>query len=483
MPAPGRGRPEYPEGEAIVSRAPIVAIVGRTNVGKSSLFNRLAQRRLAVVDDLAGVTRDRVYAEADFEGRKVHLVDTGGLAGAREDELFTKVRDQAVAALAEADVILFVVDAQAGLAAMDAEVADAVRRAGKPVLLIANKAEAPGLELSDFASLGFGPPMPASAIHATGAAEIVDAVLELLPPAPEEEAEAPEGVGLAVIGRPNAGKSSLVNAIIGQERMIVSEEPGTTRDAVDTVVERDGRRFVLVDTAGLRRRFKQAEGVDYYAALRSLRAIERADAAALVIDAVEGPTSQDERLAAEVEEMGRGLVLCAHKWDLVLASALEDAEPKTRKRRERVLERDYQRFVAAQLPAVSHAPLIFTSAVTRQGIEELLVAAANVAEGVNTRADTSVVNRAVQDAVDRQSPPSKGGRALKILYATQVSARPPTVVLFVNDPALAPDSYRRHLEKALRDALYGPGVPVRLYFRARQRRERRGAPASRRGRR
>jgi len=345
-----------------------------------------------------------------------------------------------------------------------------VRRAGKPVVFVANKAEKPGLELVDFTALGFGPPLPVSAIHATGAAEIVDEVLERLPPPAEQEESAPEGVAVAIVGRPNAGKSSLVNALLGQERMIVSEMPGTTRDAVDTVLERDGRRFVLVDTAGMSRRFRRAMGVEYYAALRSLRAIERADVVLLVVDALEGVAQQDERLAAEAQDIGRGLIVCVHKWDRVLDRALEGEVVRNRRRAERLLEKDFERIVRAQLPSAAHAPLLFTSAVTGQGLREVLDAAQRVAEGVNRRVDTALVNRAVREAVDRQSPPSRGGRALKILYATQVSVRPPTIVLFVNDPKLAPEPYCRFLESHLRTELYEPGVPIRLYLRARERR-------------
>lgn len=465
----------------ILGSVPVVAIVGRVNVGKSSLFNRLAGQRLAVVDDEPGVTRDRVYAEADFDGRQVLLVDTGGLAGAREDELFTKVAEQATAALKQADVVIFVVDAQEGVTPPDHDVAKVVRKAGKPVILVANKAERPGTDLSQFAELGFGQPLAASAIHALGAAEIVEAVAALLPPTEQEEV-AEEGVAVAIVGRPNAGKSSLVNAIAGEERMIVSEVPGTTRDAVDTVVVHDGKRYVLVDTAGLRRKFKKAQGVEYYAALRALKAIERADVVVLVIDALEGPTSQDERLAAQAEDIGRGLVIAAHKWDLVLARAAESGQGTRKKPKEKVIRQDYERMLSQTLPAAAHAPICLTSAVTGQGLRELLGKVWQVGEGVRRRVATSVVNRTIQDLMDEQSPPSRGGRALKVLYATQVSVRPPTIVMFVNDPGLATASYVRYLQKALRERLYGPGVPVRLLVRPRDGRQANGrrAPSKRR---
>lgn len=456
---------------------PVVAIVGRVNVGKSSLFNRLAGQRLAVVDDHPGVTRDRVYAEADFDGQRVMLVDTGGLAGAHEDKLFTKVAEQATAALGEADVVIFVVDAQEGVTPTDHDVAKAVRKAGKPVVFVANKAERPGTDLSQFAELGFGEPLAASAIHAIGAAEIVEAVRELLPPAEEEPEASGEVVSVAIVGRPNAGKSSLVNAIVGEDRMIVSEEPGTTRDAVDTVIEHASRRYVLVDTAGLRRKFKRAEGVEYYAALRALRAMERADVTVLVIDSMEGPASQDERIAAQAEEMGRGLVIAAHKWDLLLSSAAANRREAPSKRQEKLVRQDYERLLREALPATAHAPVCFTSAATGEGLRELLEKVWQVGEGVRRRVATATLNQLIHDVLDAQSPPSRAGRTLKVLYATQVSTRPPTIILFVNDPSLATDSYLRYMQKALREKLYGPGVPVRLLLREREGHTTRGRPA------
>jgi GTP-binding protein len=453
------------------------------NVGKSALFNRLARRKIAVVDDLAGVTRDRVYAETDLDGRRIVLVDTGGLAGGREDDFYTKVRDQALAALGEADLLIFVVDAQTGLMPMDEDVAAVVRRTGKPVVFVANKAESRKAELAEFTRMGFGEPVPVSAIHAHGIDELVEELLARLPEAEEAAEEEEGGVAVAIVGRPNAGKSSIVNALIGEDRMIVSDMPGTTRDAVDTAIERDDKRFVLVDTAGLRRKFKKAEGVEYYGAIRALRAIERADVAVLVMDAHEGVTTQDARLVGEVEEMGRGLVLCAHKWDLVMKAATEGSTSRAESaKQERLLHADYERMVRHALPFVEHAPLLFTSTVTGLGIEKVLAAAAKVAEGVNRHVGTGEVNRAVRRAVSEHAPPSPGGRQLKIYYATQVMAKPPTIVCFVNDRELLVDSYKRYLEKQLRGELFGPGVPLRLFFRPRPREERRGSSSRKSGR-
>lgn len=454
---------------------PIVAIVGRTNVGKSSLFNRLARRRLAVVHDQAGVTRDRVYAEADLDGRRVVLVDTGGLAGPVEDELFTKVREHAIAALREADVIVLVVDAQEGVVSLDHVVADVVRRSGKPVVFVANKAEKPGVDLAQFAELGFGQPLAVSAIHALGIDELVEAVLELLGEQPLEEDEAREGpIAVGIIGRPNVGKSSILNALAGEERAIVSPAPGTTRDAVDTVVQVGEEPVVLVDTAGLRRRFKRSEGVEYYAALRTLRAVERADVAALIVDGAEGPTAQDARLAGQVEEMGRGLVICVHKWDLVLARAFadqDDVDQRSALRHRRLLQADYERMLRHRIPFASHAPVLFTSVISGEGIDRILPTAVTVGRMVRKRVETAAMNRAVRQVVAEYAPPARGGRPLRVYYATQVGIRPPTVVVFVNDPELVVPTYERYMINSLRERLFGPGVPLRLIFRERPRRK------------
>jgi GTP-binding protein len=453
-----------------VRAKPLVAIVGRTNVGKSSLFNRLAGRRVSVVHDTAGVTRDRVYAEAMFCDRPVTLVDTGGLAGGAEDHLFTKVRDQALAALSEADVIVLVVDAQEGPVSSDHEVAAVVRRAGKPVVFVANKAESPKVELESFIEMGFGPPIPVSAIHAIGHRDVIEAVLQALPPAHQVEEDTSDAIAVAIIGRPNAGKSSIVNALAGQERAIVSEAPGTTRDCLDILVERGGRRFLLVDTAGIGRRFKQASGLEYYTALRSLRAIERADVAVLIMDAAEGPTAQDARLAGEAEQMGRGLVLCAHKWDIVLQRAIgdENLSRGERNKRDRLMRQDFERLLRERFSFVHHAPVLFTSVMIPGSTDNILPMTARVGEHVRLRIQTARVNRIVQEAVARHNPPTRRGRPLNIFYATQVAVRPPTIVMFVNDPDLLDQSYERYLENFLRQRLFGPGVPVRLHFRRRQ---------------
>ncbi len=452
---------------------PLIAIVGRTNVGKSSLFNRLVGQRLAVVHDTAGVTRDRVYASVSLYDRPVLLVDTGGLAGDK-DELFTKVRYQAIAALQEADLLIFVVDAQEGLVSLDHDVAEVVRRAGKPVVFVANKAESRSADLESFLDLGFGEPLPVSAIHALGHNEVIERVLEALPPVEDEgKEEVDDALAVAVIGRPNAGKSSVVNYLAGVERSIVSETPGTTRDAVDTVIERDGRRYRIVDTAGMSRRFKRAGGLEYYSALRSLRAIERADVVVLVMDAAEGPSTQDVKLAGEAEDMGRGLVLCAHKWDLVLnrATADEHLGERERQRHERLLQGDYERVLRAKFPFVPHAPLLFTSVVSGVGMNRILPTATRVGDATRLRVETARVNRAVYKAMARHAPPAKHGRPFRILYATQVSVRPPTIVMFVNDPDLVDGAYQRYLANSLREELYAPGVPLRLRFRQRRGRE------------
>ncbi|MCK4300606.1 MAG: ribosome biogenesis GTPase Der, partial [Planctomycetes bacterium] len=305
---------------------PIVAIVGRTNVGKSVLFNRLARQRLAVVEHTPGVTRDRLYAEVDLADRSVVLVDTGGLAGAESDELITQVKQQAAIALQEADLLIMLVDAQEGLVSLDYEVAEVVRRSGKPYVLVANKTESPKADATVFAELRLGMPVEISALHGQGLGELIEAILEQLPEA-EVEPERVEGeTAVALVGRPNVGKSAIINALLGEERVIVSEEPGTTRDAIDIEVEMNGEPFRLVDTAGLRRRGKRSQGLEYYSSLRTLRALQRADVGLAIIDAAEGITKQDANIAGEVEAAGRGLVIVVNKWDLVQQLAYGEEE-------------------------------------------------------------------------------------------------------------------------------------------------------------
>jgi len=446
--------------------APFVAIVGRTNVGKSTLFNRLVGQRLAVVDALPGVTRDRLYAEIDLDGREIVLVDTGGLAGAEGDQFMTKVKEQAAIALQEADLLLFMVDAREGLVALDWEVADVVRRSGKPVVLIANKMESPKLDPNEFAELGFGMPLQLSALYGYGLGEVIDAILYNLPP-PGAEVEPVAGeVAIALVGRPNAGKSAIINALLGEERVIVSEEPGTTRDAVDIAVEFEGEPYRLVDTAGLRRRGKRSQGLEYYSSLRALRALQRADVGIVVIDALEGVTNQDAHIVGEVMNAGRGLVLLAHKWDLVQDFARSQNDEGTDMAQiEQTLRADFSLIVGSRLRFADFAELIFTSAVTGEGLEQILPTARQIAKQYAREIEPTQLDEVLQEALVAHQPPSRKNRRLRIRSIEQVTTRPPTFVLQVNDPELMHFSYKRYLINQLREAFGFEGTPIRLFVR------------------
>ncbi len=446
--------------------APFVVIVGRTNVGKSTLFNRLVGERLAVVDAIPGVTRDRLYAEIDLDGRDIVLVDTGGLAGAESDQFMTKVKEQAAVALQEADLLLFMVDAREGLVSLDWEVADVVRRSGKPVILIANKMESPKLEASEFAELGFGMALQLSALYGDGLGEVIDATLDDLP-APEAEPEPIVGeVAVALVGRPNAGKSAIVNALLGEERVIVSEEPGTTRDAVDITVEFADEPYRLVDTAGLRRRGKRSRGLEYYSSLRALRALQRADVGVVVIDALEGITSQDAHIIGEVMEAGRGLVLLAHKWDLVQDFARSQNDGgEDMVEIEETLRTDFSHIVDSKLRFADFAELLFTSAVTGEGLVEILPTAQQAAQQYARQIDPVRLNEALHKALTAHQPPARKHR-LRIRDIEQVATRPPTFVLRVNDRELMHFSYERYLVNQLREAFGLMGTPIKLFVRS-----------------
>jgi GTP-binding protein len=433
---------------------PLVALVGRPNVGKSTLFNRLVGERLAIVEDVPGTTRDRMYADAEWGGTGLGFVDTGGLLATPSDDLVASVRVQVEVAISEADVIVLLVDAAEGVTAGDLEIADLLRRSDKPVLLAANKAdnERRRQDAVDFYRLGLGEPHPISALHGTGTGDLLDAILTLLPAQPAEEKA--EGVKVAIVGRPNVGKSSLLNTILGQERMIVSEEPGTTRDAVDTTIQWDGQPVTFIDTAGIRRRGRIGRGVERYSVMRALRAIQRADVALLLLDAVEGVTAQDTHIAGYIVEEAKGVVILVNKWDLI------DKDTKT-------IER-YTADVRQALRFISYAPVVFVSALTGQRVAEAVDTALRVQEARCYRMSTAQLNRLVQDAVSRHSPPSKRGKRLKIYYATQVGTAPPSFSFFVNDPQSVHFSYRRYLENRLRGLFGFEGSPLRLSFHKRR---------------
>lgn len=435
---------------------PVVAIVGRPNVGKSALFNRLIGRRLAIVEDRPGITRDRLYAPASWREREFTLVDTGGFVSDPSESITAQVRAQAERAMEEADVILFAVDAKSGVMPEDREVAQRLREGRRPVLLVVNKADDPAHPgVYEFYELGLGEPLPVSAIHGLAINDLLDAVVRMLPePAPG--VESPEAIRVAIAGRPNVGKSSLVNAILGEERVVVDPIPGTTRDAVDTPFRRGDRDFVLIDTAGLRRKARIDQRLERYSAGRALGAIDRADVVVLVLDAGEPLVEQDQEIARYTQERGRALVIAISKWDLV---------SQTPELHETALDR-----VKAGMRFVSYAPIVGTSATHGWGIPELIDRITAAAEAHARRISTGLLNRTIEEAEQAHLPPAdRSGKQGKIYYATQPSVKPPTIVCFVNDPELFPDDYRRYLENRIRRAFDFEGTPIRLQFRPRHR--------------
>lgn len=431
---------------------PVVAIVGRPNVGKSTLFNRIAGERIAIVEDKPGITRDRIYAQGEWTGKRFHLIDTGGLEFGGEDVFIDHVRHQVELAVDEADVIIFVVDGREGLIPSDEEVATWLHRADKPVVLAVNKADNRRLreDMYEFYSLGFDEVIPISALHGTGTGDLLDAVVSRFPDR-EEEVFDEDTIRVSVIGRPNAGKSSLINAILGQERVIVSPIPGTTRDAVDTPLHRDGQDFVLVDTAGIRKRGKVYESTEKYSVLRALRAIERSDVALIVLDGERGIAEQDKRIAGYAHEAGCASIFVVNKWDAV------EKDDKTMDR--------FRREIMKAFSFMDYAPILFVSAKTGQRVHKILPAVQEVAEQHAMRVSTSVLNQVLTDAMLTTPPPSERGKRLKIRYGTQVSVKPPTIVLFCNDPELAHFSYLRYLENRFREAFGFRGTPLRIRLR------------------
>lgn len=445
-----------PEAPPKSAAAPVVAIVGRPNVGKSALFNRMVRRRVALVEDVPGTTRDRLYGDVEWRGRLFRLVDTGGLDLEVRTSISALVRQQVQAAVDEAHAILFVVDSSEGVTAADLEVADVLRRTAKPAIMLANKAENKARQEGavEFYELGLGEPLPVSAYHGTGVADVLDLLVEILPPSVAVEEE--EALRIAIVGRPNVGKSLLLNAILGEERVIVSEVPGTTRDSIDTPFEYGGQRLVLVDTAGIRRRGHIDRGLETHAVLRARQAVERADVALLVLEAPSGVTAQDTHIAGYVLEAFCGIVLVANKWDLVGGNGSN--------------RREFEGFARHRLRFASWAPLCFVSALERTGLPALLEHGLRVGQERRRRIPTGELNALVGRAMAEKPPPTSGSRRPKFLYVTQAAVAPPTFTFFVNDASLIHFSYRRHLERVLREAYGFQGSPLKLVFRSRRER-------------
>ncbi len=448
---------------------PVVAIVGKPNVGKSALFNRLAGKRISIVDETPGVTRDRVMTEAELLGRKVLLFDTGGIDPTVDDELMEQVLVQASLAIEEADVIVFLVDGREGPTRTDLEIAELLRKSNKPVIFAANKIDTKDTPMAEFWELRLGEPLPISALHGRNVDRLVAAIVDTLPPPTPDEflpGEWEQAIKIAIVGRPNVGKSSLLNAILGEERVIVSPLPGTTRDAIDTPFEWRGRKFILIDTAGIRRKSQVHSSLEYYAMVRAFGAIDRSDVVILLIDGIEGVTRQDARIGGYAHEQGKPVVLAISKWDVVRAKLEEENKtPAQLRRREKLLQDDFARFLQRELWFLSYAPVVYTSAVQRWNVETVLERAVYCYEQSRRRITTGMLNRLMRQLLGEHPPPNDGRRQLRIYYVTQAEVAPPTFVLFVNDPELVTDSYLRFLEKRLRALLDWGGTPFRWVAR------------------
>ena len=432
---------------------PLVAIVGRPNVGKSMLLNKLTGRLLSIVEDTPGVTRDRLYAQAEWRGRTFDLVDTGGIEPGTDNQILSFMREQAEIAIAAATVIVFVCDIRTGMTAADQEVAGMLQRSRKPVVLAVNKMDSTGHtnpDIYEFYNLGLGDPYPVSAVHGHGTGDLLDACFEHFPP--EDQAEAEDDViKVAIIGKPNVGKSSLVNRILGQERVIVSDMAGTTRDAVDSYFEKDGQKYLIIDTAGMRKKSKVDDRVEKFSVLRATMAIERSDVCAIMIDAQEGVTEQDTKVAGLAHDAGKACIIVVNKWDAI------EKDGKTMQRMEEDVRRD--------LSYMTYAPVLFLSALTGQRVEKLFGLIDSVVNQAAMRIPTGVLNQVLADAQARVQPPTDKGKRLKIYYMTQIGVKPPHFVIFCNDAQLFHFSYRRYLENQIRATFGLTGTPVRITIR------------------
>ena len=451
---------------------PVVALVGRPNVGKSTLFNRLAGERLAIVDETPGTTRDRLLAESDWNGREFHIIDTGGIDPSHggktplsvgSADFIQEIKEQALIAIEDADAILFLTDGETGVTASDREVADILRRYQKklpdgqfwpPIFLVVNKCESEARRQStgEFYELGLGEPYAVSALHGTGTGDLLDVLVDSFPPQQDEGED--EAVKIAIVGKPNAGKSSLLNKLVGKERAIVSPIPGTTRDAVDMKIQYEGIDITLIDTAGIRRRGKIDPGVEKYSVLRSFKAIERADVALLMIDATTGITSQDAHIAGFILDAWKSCVVLVNKWDAV--------------EKDSYTTETYSKHIRQELNFVDYVPFLFISAKTGQRVDKVLPLALQVQEERLVRLTTSKINKVIHESQDKHPAPSRGGRQLRMYYGTQVRSDPPTFLIYVNDPKLAHFSYRRYLENRMREEYGFLGTPIRIVLKGRK---------------
>ncbi len=433
----------------------IAAIVGRPNVGKSTLFNKLIGQRLSIVDDTPGVTRDRIYGRSEWLGQTFTLIDTGGIEPSAKDEILSQMRDQAQLAIDSADVIIFVTDVRTGVTANDESVASMLKKSGKPIILCVNKCDSigePPPELYEFYNLGLGDPIPVSSVHGHGTGDLLDEVIKNMP---EDDGEEPDEalIKVAVIGRPNAGKSSLINRIAGEQRVIVSSIAGTTRDAVDTTVEYNGEKYLFIDTAGIRRKSKVNENVEHYSVLRAYMAVDRADVCVIMIDANEGFAEQDSKVAGYAHEQGKACVIAINKWDTI------EKDDRTMDEFRKKLDVDFS--------FMSYAPFVFISALTGQRTDKLFELIKYTAEQNARRITTGMLNDMLSYATSRVQPPSDKGRRLKIYYMTQASTKPPTFVVFCNNTELFHYSYQRYIENQIRESFSLDATPIRLIVRER----------------
>ena len=433
---------------------PVVAIVGRPNVGKSTLFNKLAGERVSIVEDIPGVTRDRIYYEIEWNGRAMMLVDTGGIEPKTDDPILKQMKNQAEVAVATADVIIFMTDVTVGLTAADRDIATMLIKSRKPVILAVNKVDSIGalpMEFYEFYELGFdGEPIPLSSLHGTGSGDLLDRVLELCPS--DEAKDEDDGViKVAVIGKPNAGKSSIINKILGEDRLIVSDIAGTTRDAVDTRVENEYGKYVFIDTAGIRRQSRVEDRIEKFSVLRAKMAVERADVCVIMIDAKEGVTEQDEKIAGIAHEAGKASIICVNKWDTMEVDEKNTVE--------------YDKKIYNSLSYMLYAPTLYVSAKTGQRVTKLFALINYVYNQNCTRISTGMLNDVLGEATARVQPPSDKGRRLKIYYMTQIAAKPPTFVIFCNDAELFHFSYQRYIENQLREVFGFRGTPIRIIVR------------------